>query len=407
MDSSIDEIALPTTSWIDIIERYPALAGKRLTLQCLGAGGSAYVVWGGENAPDGSSAGSQLANRERESGDAAHIWVRGVESASGTAPMLAIRQIDPIPVAIASTVLGPDRELVVSTYVAKANFVGAAAGDTITATQIIDVSTTPPATISTVWRNQSAAADLVGAPAGASLTLIGSSALTDAQMRAAPVPVSMAAVPLAADAATDAGLAAIHDALGEPLQQGGPVQIVDGALVTLGAKSDLAATSDTGSATLIALIKRLLGKFAIGQQAMASSLAVAIAADQSAIPVGRPSDLAATSIPLTGAVADTNAHILGPFTPQLGRSVIAAISAVEAASGTVQILRSFDGGTTKMALTAGGSAAVGGSDWASWSFSGLTGTIVDEEIDPCTVTGATYYLAVTLTAGSLTYRLAQ
>jgi hypothetical protein len=78
-----------------------------------------------------------------------------------------------------------DRELVVSTYRCKTAFTGASVGDTITATQVIDVSGTSPSTDSTVWRNQTTAADLSGAPSAANLELTGSTALTSAQLTAA------------------------------------------------------------------------------------------------------------------------------------------------------------------------------------------------------------------------------
>lgn len=81
-----------------------------------------------------------------------------------------------------------DRELVVSTYFCKTAFTGASVNDTITSTQIIDVSGAPT-TISVIWRNQTTAADLSGAPSAANLTLVGSTALTDAALRASAVPV--------------------------------------------------------------------------------------------------------------------------------------------------------------------------------------------------------------------------
>lgn len=82
---------------------------------------------------------------------------------------------------------GVDRELVVSTYRCKTAFAGASVGDTITATQIIDVSGASPSTVSTVWRNQTTATDLGSVPSAGDLELTGSTALTDAQLRAAPV----------------------------------------------------------------------------------------------------------------------------------------------------------------------------------------------------------------------------
>lgn len=79
---------------------------------------------------------------------------------------------------------GADRELVVSTYTCKTAFTGASVGDTITATQIIDVSATPTH-VSTIWRNQTTAANLASAPSAANLELLGSQALTAAQLTAA------------------------------------------------------------------------------------------------------------------------------------------------------------------------------------------------------------------------------
>ena len=78
-----------------------------------------------------------------------------------------------------------DRELVVSTYRCKTALSGASIGDTITATQIIDVSGASPSTVSTIWRNQTTAADLASAPSAANLELTGTTALTSAQLTAA------------------------------------------------------------------------------------------------------------------------------------------------------------------------------------------------------------------------------
>lgn len=113
---------------------------------------------------------------------------------------------------------GSDRELVVSTYRAKNAFSGASVGDTITCTQVLDVTSTPTQ-VATIWRNQTTAANLGSAPAAADLELVGSNALTDAQLRATPVPVDDAAI---------------------------------------GSTNDVAASTDTGNFTLISLFKRLL-----------------------------------------------------------------------------------------------------------------------------------------------------
>jgi hypothetical protein len=96
-----------------------------------------------------------------------------------------------------------DRELVVTTYIVKTAFAGATVGDTVTSTQIIDVSSTPT-TITTVWRNQTTAADFGSAPSASNLSLLGSTALTDTQLRASAVPVSVATQPLPTGASTSA-----------------------------------------------------------------------------------------------------------------------------------------------------------------------------------------------------------
>lgn len=116
--------------------------------------------------------------------------------------------------------------------------------------------------------------------------------------------------------------------------------------------------------------------------------------------------IAAASTPLTGTTNDTTAHTYGPFTPQLARDIWMTLVG-NGASGTAQLLRSTDSGATKLNLTAGASGA-GSSDYIGVvNFSGVTGAIINESIVPETDAAATYYLAVTLTAGSITYRVAQ
>jgi hypothetical protein len=109
---------------------------------------------------------------------------------------------------------------------------------------------------------------------------------------------------------------------------------------------------------------------------------------------------AATSTPLTATIGDTAAHALGPFTPQLSREIWLTLNAT-AASGTAQLLRSTDGGTTQLGLTAGG-LAIG-----SYSFAAASGSIVNEILSVETDATATYYLSITLTAGSVAARVAQ
>jgi hypothetical protein len=105
-----------------------------------------------------------------------------------------IGQNTPLPVTIISG--GPggsvtDKEFVVTTYTVKTAFTGGSVGDVITATQVIDVSTSTPTTITTIWRNQTTATDLVSAPSFSNLSLEGTTALTDTQLRASAVPVTL------------------------------------------------------------------------------------------------------------------------------------------------------------------------------------------------------------------------
>lgn len=83
-----------------------------------------------------------------------------------------------------------DKEFVVTTYTVKTAFTGASVGDIITATQVIDVSSAIPVTITTLWRNQTTATDLASAPSFSNLSLEGTTGLTDAQLRASAVLIS-------------------------------------------------------------------------------------------------------------------------------------------------------------------------------------------------------------------------
>jgi len=111
--------------------------------------------------------------------------------------------------------------------------------------------------------------------------------------------------------------------------------------------------------------------------------------------------VAATSTPLTTTISDTATHMIGPFTPQLSRQIWLTLNATVAASGTAQLLRSNDAGTTKIGVTQGGGVA------ASFQFSAVTGAIFNEPILTETDATATYFLSITLTAGSVTVRMAQ
>jgi hypothetical protein len=87
-----------------------------------------------------------------------------------------------------------DKEFVVTTYRASSNFSGASIGDTITATQVYDTTTSPPSLSNTIWYNQSQVAVLGSVPSAANLEVVGVNALTDAQLRAAAIPVNQSGV---------------------------------------------------------------------------------------------------------------------------------------------------------------------------------------------------------------------
>lgn len=101
--------------------------------------------------------------------------------------------------------------------------------------------------------------------------------------------------------------------------------------------------------------------------------------------------VAASSVALTGTTPAST--IVGPFTPQLGRAIWLTLSG--AWTGSAQLQRSTDGGTTKLALTANGQPY------------GAYTANANEAVVEETCADATFYLAVTLSSGTLTYRVAQ
>lgn len=127
-------------------------------------------------------------------------------------------------------------------------------------------------------------------------------------------------------------------------------------------------------------------------------------------------DLTSSSRPLTGS-ADSTGYtptggakvttgapnfLIGPFTPQLGREIWVTLSGA-GSSGTAQLLRSTDGGATKLGLT------VAGQPWGSFPFAGITdlAPAANEIVTAETDASATYYLALTVTQGTVNYRVAQ
>lgn len=110
---------------------------------------------------------------------------------------------------------------------------------------------------------------------------------------------------------------------------------------------------------------------------------------------------AAMPLPVTLGVAAANAlagstatsMVAGPYQPALGRSVMLTLSGAWA--GTVRLTRSVDGGATRQPLTAGGLP------WGQ--FTGNCCEAIWDESEAA----ARLYLDITLTSGTLTYRMAQ
>lgn len=99
----------------------------------------------------------------------------------------------------------------------------------------------------------------------------------------------------------------------------------------------------------------------------------------------------APTTPLAGTAAATG--VVGPYQPALGRPVMLVLTGTW--TGTIKVTRSVDGGTTRQPLT------VAGNGWGQ--FGGNACEAVWEESE----SAARLYLDITLTSGSVTYRMAQ
>ncbi|MES0164829.1 hypothetical protein NKJ87_02390 [Mesorhizobium sp. M0027] len=128
----------------------------------------------------------------------------------------------------------------------------------------------------------------------------------------------------------------------------------DGMDEALGGKTDAAATDDTGTWSLIALVKRLLGKLpaALGQGTMAQSLRVVLASDQSAlnvIAVGNVASGATDTGPPVKAAGVYNSTLPSLTTGQRGdlqvdvHSNLRALGTLTAASGVDGLSNSVAG----------------------------------------------------------------
>lgn len=105
----------------------------------------------------------------------------------------------------------------------------------------------------------------------------------------------------------------------------------------------------------------------------------------------RQAMIAAAATPLAGTLSASGT--VGPFTPDLDRAIWLTLSGTWA--GQVQVMRSTDNGATLLPLT------LTGQSWASFTAN------ANEAIGDESVSGASWYLAVTLSSGTLTYRVQQ
>lgn len=101
--------------------------------------------------------------------------------------------------------------------------------------------------------------------------------------------------------------------------------------------------------------------------------------------------VASTTAALAGTA--TVSKTVGPYTPLVGRSVMLSLSGTW--SGSVSLVRSTDGGATMLPVT------IGGAPWAVFSVNCCEP--VWDESDATSL----LYLQIVVTAGSVTYRLAQ
>ncbi len=120
-----------------------------------------------------------------------------------------------------------------------------------------------------------------------------------------------------------------------------------------------------------------------------------VAGDSDVVSAANPLPVAAAPATAPAVLAGSvNASgVLGPFQPVAGRPVMLSLAGTWA--GQVKVMRSTDGGTTKQPLTALGQAY---------------GTYVANIYEPVWEEGeigASLYLDITLSSGSISYRMGQ
>lgn len=104
-----------------------------------------------------------------------------------------------------------------------------------------------------------------------------------------------------------------------------------------------------------------------------------------------PATAPAASTPVSGSASAST--VAGPFRPDLGRPIWVTLSGNW--TGSVSLLRSTDGGATRLPLT------VAGQPWGNFTGNGQEPVVEEGAAD------ASYYLAATLSSGTLSFRVAQ
>lgn len=115
---------------------------------------------------------------------------------------------------------------------------------------------------------------------------------------------------------------------------------------------------------------------------------LALVSDTAPLPVATAAPPPAPLVGLSSA-----SEVVGPFSPTVGRVILVTLDGEW--DGTVRLLRSTDGGITKLPLRAGGAS------WAEFTRPGC------EQAWTVTEAGATFYLDIALTSGTVAYRVSQ
>jgi len=235
------------------------------------------------------------------------------------------------------------------------------------------------------------------------VAIVAGGGLTDAELRASPVPFSAISLPLPSGAATDAMLSAIGTVLGSPFQAGGSIgnasfasTVADGANVTLGAKADPKSTAtDTTPISAMSVWKQISASvqlFVFGAGTAAAAQRTTLASDDPAV-----TTLGAT----TGTKVITDAT--GTIQQYLRGLIYLLITPLAA---FVTIARKFIYGNIVTLTTTNFSGLTSTSGWQSDAISTGGAAEIQFLLETLGAAGSTlqvdFYLAEAFTSGSFT-----